>query len=204
MQLRIHKSLNMILYFVLGSLVLLGIIVLFNFEYFRPHLLPVFIGVFLYNIVCFFLFKTIEKNWDKNLIQKMTFKNKVVIANIKEAKRAFLIRDSGGKRYNLWEITVDYIDHDMSSHEFVFFEKLNVEVTEIPKGTVFMTNDDSKPGRKFIVPNVIVSHVESLIPIVQEYEKQKKAYIKYLNVYYKDGLVIETFKQSINKQKQET
>ena len=192
----------MLLFLMLAIPIVFTIIVVINLSYFQEYMITIFIVVFLYNIICFFLFKMLEKNWDSAIIQKMAIDNQVVIANIKSAKIAFPFRDSSRKLYNMWEITVDYIDHDMSTHEFVFFEKLNPNQTELPLGTVFMTNDDKKPGRKFIVPNVVISHIESMMPIVENYEKQKKASIKYLNVYYKDGLVIETYKQSINKQKQ--
>ena len=202
MQYRIYKQLNMLLFLMLAIPIVFTIIVVINLSYFQEYMITIFIVVFLYNIICFFLFKMLEKNWDSAIIQKMAIANQVVIANIKSAKIAFPFRDSSRKLYNMWEITVDYIDHDMSTHEFVFFEKLNPNQTELPLGTVFMTNDDKKPGRKFIVPNVVISHIESMMPIVENYEKQKKASIKYLNVYYKDGLVIETYKQSINKQKQ--
>jgi len=202
MQYRIYKQLNMLLFLMLAIPIVFTIIVVINLSYFQEYMITIFIVVFLYNIICFFLFKMLEKNWDSAIIQKMAIDNQVVIANIKSAKIAFPFRDSSRKLYNMWEITVDYIDHDMSTHEFVFFEKLNPNQTELPLGTVFMTNDDKKPGRKFIVPNVVISHIESMMPIVENYEKQKKASIKYLNVYYKDGLVIETYKQSINKQKQ--
>ena len=191
----------MLLFLMLAIPIVFTIIVVINLSYFQEYMITIFIVVFLYNIICFFLFKMLEKNWDSAIIQKMAIANQVVIANIKSAKIAFPFRDSSRKLYNMWEITVDYIDHDMSTHEFVFFEKLNPNQTELPLGTVFMTNDDKKPGRKFIVPNVVISHIESMMPIVENYEKQKKASIKYLNVYYKDGLVIETYKQSINKQK---
>jgi len=202
MQLKIYKRLNSLLLIMLLIPIVIAVIVVVNYNYFADYIILLFIIVFVYNLACFFLFKMLEKNWDKNIIQKMAINNQVVLANIKSAKIAFPFRDSSRKLYNMWEITVDYIDHDMSTHEFVFFEKLNPYQTEIPLGTVFMTNDEKKLGRKFIVPNVIISHIETMIPIVENYEKQKKAYIKYLNVYYNDGLVIETYKQSMNKQKQ--
>ena len=200
MQFKIYKRLNTLLYAMLASVAIFAIIVLLNFNYFSPHLIIIFVAVFVYNIICFLIYKSIEKNWDKRLIQKMAINNQIVIANIKSSKLAFQFRDSSNVRYGMWEITVDYIDHDMSSHEFTIYEKLNVNVEIIPLGTVFMTNDNNKLGHKFIVPNVIVSHIETLMPIVQNYEKQKKAYIKYLNVYYNNGLVIETFAQSMKKQ----
>jgi len=203
MQFKIYKRLNTLLWAMLAVVAVFAIVVLLNFSYFSPYLIIIFVAMFGYNIICFLVYKSIEKNWDKRLIQKMAINNQVVIANIKSSKLAFQFRDSSNIRYGMWEITVDYIDHDMSTHEFVIYEKLSVNVEHIPLGTVFMTNDNNKPGHKFIVPNVIVSHIETLMPVVQNYEKQKKAYIKYLNVYYNNGLVIETFAQSMKKQNTE-
>lgn len=202
MQFKINKRLNQLLYLMIGIELVAAVLLFVNRRLFSNHLFLIFAIIFIYNIVCFFIFKTLEKNWDKRIIQKMVLNNQVVIANIKSGKIAFPYRDSSYKKYNMWEITVDYIDHDMSTHEFVFYEKLNPTVEHLPKGTVFLTNDNNKPGKKFIVPNVLISHSESLMPIVQNYEKQKKAYIKYLNVYYDNGLVIETYQQSMKKQNQ--
>ena len=61
----------------------------------------------------------------------------------------------------------------------------------------------SKPERKFVVQNVMIGHVPTLQPIVAKFEKNKNIPIKYLNVYYKDGLIIETFRQSLQQQKEQ-
>lgn len=203
MQFKIYKRLNLLLNVMILSIIAMIVGVVLNFNKLQDQIIIIFVFFFLYSVVCFYIFKLVENNYDKRLIQKMAIANQVVIANIKEAKIAFPIKDSGGKHYNLWEITVTYIDHDMNSHDFVFYEKLNPSVQTIPHGTVFMTNDEKKPGRKFIVPNVIISHIESMMPIVHRYEKEKKAFIKYLNVYYDNGLIIETYNQSLKKEKEE-
>ena len=200
MQLKILKRLNLILYALLGAVLILAIVVILNFNFFRPHLLLVFAGTFIYNMIAFFLYKYLEKNWDKSIIQKMAIANQVVIANIKQSKQLFSFKDSGGKRYNMWQIELEYVDHDLNHHTTLIFEKLNQELTILPLGTVFLTYDPKKPDRQFIVPNVIISHIDTMIPIVSNYEKSKKAFIKYLNVYYNDGLIIETYRQSMSKQ----
>ena len=184
----------------LGVVLIFALIVVLNLNFFRPYIMWAFVGAFIYNIICFLVYKYIEKNWDKSIIQKMTLANQVVIANIKQSKIAFHFRDSSGKRYNMWEIEVEYIDHDLNHSKMTIFEKLNINQTIIPLGTVFLTHDPNKIGKKFIVPNVIISHIDTLMPIVTKYEKEKKAFIKYLNVFYNDGIVIETFRQSMKQQ----
>lgn len=199
MQLKIYQRLNQILIgMIIGSL-------LFSFGIFmllgglKGNLLTIFIILFVFNIAIFFLFRFIENNWDKRTIQKMAIANLVAIGNIKDSKAFLTIKDSTGKSYNLWEITLNYIDQDLEQHECTFYEKLNSTLTSIPRGTVFITHDPSKPEQKFIIQNVIISHIPSLAPAVQKYEKNKTFPIKYLNVYYNDGLIIESYKDSLKK-----
>ena len=72
---------------------------------------------------------------------------------------------------------------------------------KVPSGTVYITYNPDKPEQIFIIQNVIISHIPALAPIVQAYEKNKKISIKYLNVYYRDGLIVETYKESLKNQK---
>lgn len=201
MQLKIYKRLNILLIVMLVPVLLFVMFIALNFNRFASHLIPLFVAVFLYNIVCFFLYKTLEKNWDKRLIQKMAIANQVVIATIKKATLALAVKESSGKKYNLWEMTVDMIDHDFITHPLVFYEKMNLDVEHIPQGTVFLTHDPAHPDRRFIIPNVIISQIKSLIPVVNAYEQQRSVPIKYLNVYYNEGLIIETYRESMKKQK---
>lgn len=201
MQLKIYQRLNQLLILIFVSIVVFGIAVVLNFNRLENMKTLIFAFFMLYSLGCYFIFKMIENNWDKRLIQKMAIANQVVVANIREAKPYLHIKDSSSKHYNLWEITVDYYDHDLNRHEYTLFERMNASVEMIPHGTVFLTHDENKPNRKFIIPNVIVSHIESLMPIVQKYEKTKAINIKYLNVYYNTGIVIETYKESLKNQK---
>lgn len=202
MQLKIFKRLNAILYFMLGAVLVFIIFMLVKFGFHWPFMWEIFVAIFIYNIICFFIYKTLEKNWDKSIIQKMAINNQIAIANIKKSALAFPFKDSSGNHYNMWQIEIEYVDQDYNHHQTVIFEKMNHAVNLIPLGTIFVTHDPKRPERKLIVPNVIISHIETLMPIVQNYEKSKKSFIKYLNVYYNFGIVIETYRQSMQKEEQ--
>ncbi len=200
MQLKIYQRLNQLLLLLLGSLVLFVLIIVFNYNKLQDHKMLIFILFMLYSLGAYFFFKMLEVNWDKQLIQKMTAKGQVALANIRSAKPYLAIKDSSGKRYVLWEITADVYDSKLNRTSCTFYEKINRELQSIPLGSVFITEDPARPNRHFIIPNLLISHNQTLIPLVSQYEQAKALNIKYLNVYYKDGIVLETFKESLKKQ----
>lgn len=197
MQLKIYYKLNMILTALLIGVVLFGVIIGINFNSIQQYKEIIFVCYFLVTMGCFFGFKMYEANYDKRMIQKMVINGDIAIANIKNAKAIKFIKDTSFKSYHLWEITVEYYDQQFKKHEYTLIEKMNLLVKEIPNGTVYITHDEKKPDQKFIVQNVMIGHVPTLQPIVQAYEKNKNIPIKYLNAYYKDGMIVETYQQSL-------
>ena len=203
MQLKINQRLNQILIIMLlTNLPIIAYLVFFNYSLLQENLLTVAIILFLYNSAWSLLFKMLEINWDKRMIQKMAINKQVAIANITKAEKYTALKDSSGHHYNIWQFNVIYWDQEMKAHEGVLFDKLNPSVEEVPLGTVYITFDPTKPLRKFILQNIIVGNIPSLQPLVTKYENNKTINIKYLNVYYNKGLVIETFKQSLKASKE--
>lgn len=111
------------------------------------------------------------------------------------------MRDSSFTTYHLYEFEADVYDTDLNCTRRTFYEKMNEQTESIPNGTVYITFDETKPTQIFIIPNVMISHIPSLIPIVAAYEKSKQIKIKYLDVYYNKGMVIKTFKESLKENK---
>jgi len=201
MQLRIYQRLNQLLLAIILSDVVMIVVGLLNLDKISADFWTYFIIAAVYNVICFIVFKMLENNWDKRKMEKMAIKGQIALANITEAKMLMTIKDSGGRHYALWQFNVNYWDQEMNRHEGIVIEKLNPAVKTIPLGTVYITNDEKKPLNRFIIQNVVIGHIPALIPIVASYEKNKALKIKYLNVYYRDGLIIETYKQSLNEAK---
>lgn len=202
MQLKIYYKLNLILTALLLAVVAFGVIIAIKFESIQEYKEVIFVCYFLITMGCFFGFKMFEANYDKRMIQKMVINGDIAIANIKDAKAIKYIKDTSFKSYHLWEIKVEYYDKQFNKHEYTLIEKMNLLVKEIPNGTVYITHDENKPDQKFIVQNVMIGHVPTLQPIVQAYENNKRIPIKYLNAYYRDGMVVETYQQSMKAKKE--
>lgn len=201
MQLKIYGKVTVVLFALLLSTIGLGALIVFNLEAIADKKTLIMCGFIAYAVICFFGFKMYEKNVDKHMIQKMVFKGQIALANIKKAAPLKVIRDSSGKNYVLWEIDIEFYDQNFNRFETTIIEKFNPMHEKVPNGSVYITHNEDKPEQKFIVQNVMISHVPALASVVHAYEKNKKIPIKYLNVYYKDGLIVETYKESIKVQK---
>ncbi|MFI3283589.1 MAG: hypothetical protein R3Y57_00750 [Erysipelotrichaceae bacterium] len=201
MQLTIYQKLNQLLlvYILLSALIIVGIV--YKRELLEGYMTSIIFAFFIVNILFYFGFKFLEINLDKYYIQKMAIDNKLAIANIKTAEPYMIIKDSSMKKYRLWEISAELIDHDLNKKEIVFYEKGNLYMETIPNGTIFVTYDKNKPLRIFAVPNNMISHCNDFAPYVAEYEMNKGIHIKYLNVYHNAGIVIETYADTLNQSK---
>ena len=201
MQLRIYYKLNVLLGILSTAVLIAGAILFFNFDKLENKMSAVVIFMIIM-LAIYFIYKMIENNYDKRMIQKMVLKGDIALATIKSAKPLKTIKDSGFKVYNLWEIEVEYYDQKFKKHEYTLIDKFNATLTEVPKGSVYITHDEAKPDQKFIIQNVMIGHVPTLQPIVAAYEKNKAIPVKYLNVYYRDGLVVETYQSSLKGAKE--
>ncbi len=201
MQLKLYR------YLTWGSLVMAIVLaggaayILLNHNTFQnfSRILMIYVAVAL---IITLIYKFLENNIDKILLQKKVFKGEVVLANIKSYKYLTAFRDSGFRTYLLMQFEVTYYDENMQPHPATIIEKMNKDCTSIPLGSVYMTYDAKKPDNGMFVQNILISRVPELMPIVQKYESTKSINIKYLDVHYDNGLVIQTFKDAL-KQNQE-
>jgi len=120
--------------------------------------------------------------------------------NIKSASRIMPMRDSSFISYWLYEFQSDMYDNQLNKTEKTFYEKMNRETDEIPQGSVYVTYDETMPGQVFIIPNVMISHMPHLAPIIKRYEEEKSIQVKYLDVYYNKGIVLKRFRETVSEQ----
>ncbi len=150
-------------------------------------------------LVITLIYKFLENNIDKILLQRKVFKGEVVLANIKSYKYLTAFRDSGFRTYLLMQFEVTYYDENMQPHPATIIEKMNKDCTSIPLGSLYMTYDAKHPDNGMFVQNFLISRVPELMPLVQKYENTKSINIKYLEVHYDNGLVIQTFKDALKQ-----
>lgn len=154
----------------------------------------------LFIFVLSFIFSYFDLNADKNLIKKRVSNGDVAIAKILDGGFVRFARDAKLKNHVYWKLKVEIYDNDMVKHEATIIEKFSMHQTQIPKGYVFVTYVEGKENDSLIIPNVIIGSINEYQPLVEDYEREIKP--TYLNAYYKDGLVLQTYKDSINDQKE--
>lgn len=198
MQVKIAKILNNMLIVITLFIVALGVGIIFVAKDYND-ILPYYIASFvLISIALAVVFKWLEARWDKWVITKMVKNGKAALFNIKSAERVLPLRDSSFINYWIYKFEGTLYDRD--NHEAIkatFYEKMNRETDKIPAGTVYVTYDETKPTQIFIIPNLMISHMPNLIPIVSDYEADKKISLKYLDVFYNRGMVLKTFRETV-------
>jgi len=204
MQIYIAKTLNKILLLFSAVIVVLfaGIFIASRYypEYARWQVLVFAIA----SIFLALFYKYLEDNWDKRIIGKMASDGKIALMNIKGGKRLMAIRDTSFRRYWIYELEGTLYNNRHETIEKTFQEKLNKDMNEIPSGSVYVTYDESKPAQIFIIPNAMIGSLPNLMRTVQDYEKDSKIEVKYLDAHYNKGMVLKTFQDAINDYKKET
>lgn len=203
MQYKISKILNEMLIAVTVIVLGLGVGYIFFRKALPEYKIYYIIGWIAVSLILFLFYKWMESTWDKRVITKMAANKKIALAHVFSGKRIADMRDSGFTRYGLYEFTAEIVLPDQTVIEKKFYEKMNNETAEIPEGWFYVTYDEKKPSQIFAIPNVMISHLPMLISIVAQYEKNKSLKIKYLDVYYNKGIVIQPFKQSVAQQSEQ-
>ncbi|MDR1903086.1 MAG: hypothetical protein LBQ88_12505 [Treponema sp.] len=197
MQVRIARNLNRLLILFTAVVVIFfgGIFAASRFfpEYTRWHVL-VFAVV---SIGLAIVYRYLEENWDKRIILQMAKNNKVALMNIKGGKLLTAVRNTSFRTCWIYELEGELFNKEHEVLHKSFREKMNRETKEIPSGSVYVTYDELTPERIFIIPNAIIGSLPDLMPLVQEYEKDKKIKIRYLDAYYHRGMVLRTFKETM-------
>ena len=147
-------------------------------------------------------YKYLEENWDKRIIGKMARNGKIALMNIKSGKRLMAMRDTSFRNYWIYELEGTLYNNRHEALEKTFQEKLNKDMNEIPSGSVYVTYDELKPAQIFIIPNAMIGSLPNLMRTVQNYENDSKMQVKYLDAHYNKGMVLKTFRDSVNDYKE--
>lgn len=200
MQLKIAKIINSLL--AVLTVIILALAGGYIFVYNRyPEFKTTYLVLFaIVAVVLMLFFRWMEDGWDKRVITRMAKDGKVALANIKHSERVMRMRDSAFTNFWLYEFVADLVTPDLQTLKDVkFWEKMNADTQQIPNGSVFITYDPEKPTQIFVVPNVLISQLPELIPVVRKIEAN--ASIRYLDTYYNKGMVIRSMK-SLAEQRQ--
>jgi len=202
MQFKIAKILNTVLIVITLIIVALAVGFYFIQESFPEFKTAYLIISVVIALALLWTFKWLESRWDKKIITKMAQNGKIALINIESYERVLNMRDSSFAKYWLYSFTGAMLTPDLNvTPDIKFYEKMHESTGEIPRGTLFITYDEEKPSQIFIIPNVLVSHLPELMPLVQKMEKSKKLDIKYLNAYYSRGMVVKTFKETMEEER---
>ena len=201
MQLKLNKRLNLI---ILCFIILIGIII--SYLLLNPSIWATQKFIVIVIFVClstFFLiwFKYYEKTIDQNLINNMVANGNISLVRLESSSFNRVIKDSNNIKYMIWNLNLTVFDMDGNQAKLNMCDKFDMDQKQITPGYFYITNDKNNPGRNFVIPNLLLGAFEPSRNIVACYEKQIK-HIKYLNVYFKKGIIIETFQNSLQKEKQ--
>lgn len=157
--------------------------------------LPVILGFVLFIFALSTVYSYYDLNADRNIIRKRVANGDVAIAKIINGNFVRFARDAKLKNHVFWKMEAIVYDNDMVEHKTTIIEKFSTHQTRIPKGFVYVTYEEGKEDECLIIPNVIISSIPEYMPLVKDYEKAIKP--KYLNAYYNDGLILQTYEDSI-------
>lgn len=138
-----------------------------------------------------------DLNADKNIIRKRVANGDVALAKIKGGTFVRFARDARLRNHVYWKLDVEVYDNDMHKFDTTIIEKFSTHQTQIPKGYVYVTYVEDKLDECLIIPNAIISSIPEYKPLVDDYEKALKP--TYLNAYINDGLILQTYKDSLKQ-----
>ena len=200
MQLKLYKRSTFLLSIVVLADVI-GILLLLKYrEQWAANKLTV---IFLFALFVFLLstvYSYYDLNADRNLIKKRVSNGDVALAKIKDGSFVRFGRDARLKNHVYWKLNAEIYDNDMKKHEATIIEKFSTHQTSIPQGYVYVTYEEGKADDALIIPNVIISSIPEYQPLVEDYEKALKP--KYLNAYINNGLILQTYEESIKAQQE--
>ena len=195
MQLKLYKRSTLLLTLVviceLSSIALL----LANREKWQSNAIPVILCFVLAMFLMTSLYGYYDLNADRRLILKRVANGDVALAKIKDGTFVRFARDARLKNHVYWKLDAEVFDNDMKKHNVSIIEKFSLHQTSIPQGHVYVTYVEGKEDECLIIPNVILQSIPEYKPLVEDYEKALKP--KYLNAYINDGLILQTYEESL-------
>lgn len=161
---------------------------------------PTIIAFVLLVFVLSAVYSYYDLNADKIMIRKAVSNGDVALAKINNGTFVRFGRDAKLKNHVYWKLDAEIFDNDMKKFDATIIEKFSTHQTQIPKGYVYVTYVEGKENDCLIIPNVIIASIPEYKVLVDDYEKAIKP--KYLNAYINDGLILETFEETMKAQKQ--
>ena len=200
MQLKLYKKSTLYLgLVVLADIISISLLILYR-EKWAPYKLPAIAAFTLFVFLLFNIYSWYDLNADQNLIRKRVGNGDVALAKIKDGSFVRFGRDAKLKNHVYWKLDAEIYDNDMQKHDATIIEKFSTHQTSIPKGYVYVTYEEGKADDSLIIPNVIISSIPEYQPLVEDYEKALKP--KYLNAYINNGLILQTYEESIKAQQE--
>lgn len=200
MQLKLYKRSTLFLTFVFFTEIAAIAALLLLKEQWQPYKIPVIVAF----VLCMFLLTSIytyfDLNQDKKLIRKAVSNGDVALAQIKDGSFVRFARDAKLKNHVFWKLDVTIYDNDMKKHDTSIIEKFSLHQTSIPKGYVYVTYVEGKEDESLIIPNLIIASIPEYKVLTDDYEKALKP--KYLNAYINDGLILQTYEDSLKAQQE--
>ena len=200
MQLKLYKKSTLLLGLVLLIDVIAIALLLLNREAWAAYKIPVIVGFVLFIFILSTIYSYYDLNADKNIIKTRVSNGDVAMAKIKDGTFVRFARDAKLKNHVYWKLNVELYDNDMKKFDTTIIEKFSTHQTSIPSGYVYVTYIEGKEDECLIIPNVVIASIPEYKPLVDDYEKALKP--KYLNAYMKDGLILQTYEDSLKAKKQ--
>ena len=199
MQYKLWKRTNWISYIYFILLIALVVYGLLNMDAWSNHRMEIIVALVLINVFFGIWYRWYDINVDRNMITKMTANGSIALAHIDNAVKFRMIRNSAGTKFYLWQIKAHRYDQYGQVAEISYIEKMNFDTHSIQQGHVYVTYDPNKVERVFTIPNTLLGVSQASMDKVKTYESSKLK-IQYLNVYYKDGIIIERYADSLKKE----
>lgn len=197
MQLKLYKRSTLLLTIIVIIEISMILLLIKTRESWQNNAVLTILGFAAFMFLLTVLYSYYDLNADKKLIRKAVSNGDVALARIKDGSFVRFARDARFKNHVFWKLDVTIYDNDMKSHEAQIIEKFSLHQTSIPKGDVYVTYVEGKENDSLIIPNVIIASIPEYKVLTDEYEKALKP--KYLNAYINDGLLLESYKESLNR-----
>ena len=164
--------------------------------------MPVITAFVLFIFLLSTCYSYYDLNADRNLIKKAVSNGDVALAKIKDGTFVRFARDAKLVNHVYWKLNAEVYDNDMKKIDTTIIEKFSTHQTSIPSGYVYVTYIEGKEDECLIIPNVIITSIPEYKVLVDDYEKALKP--KYLNAYINNGLILQTYEDSLKAQKEAT
>ena len=200
MQLKLYKRSTLFLTLVvIADIISVACLIMFKDKWINNKV-PTIVAFVLFVFALSTIYSYYDLNADKNLIKKAVSNGDVALAKINGGTFVRFGRDARLKNHVYWKLDAEIFDNDMKKFDAKIIEKFSTHQTQIPKGYVYVTYVEGKEDDSLIIPNVIIASIPEYKVLVDDYEKAIKP--KYLNAYINDGLILQTYEDSLKAQKE--